>query len=233
MVLFEGVGGTPAFVMGNYSLVSEPQPDNNFCYEQNLKAQGYSSIAGSDEAGRGPLAGPVVAASVILPEHCDPAVFLDSKKLSHKKLAALYQLLHNIGAAIGIGIVSAAKIDQINILQASLLAMRLSIEDLGSQQYTPDFVLVDGKFEIPFALPQQALIKGETKSASIAAASIIAKVTRDTLMNEFDSKYPLYNFKQHKGYPTKAHRQLIAEHGPCEIHRTSFKGVKEFVPSAI
>jgi ribonuclease HII len=215
--------------MGNYLLVSKAQADHNFCYEQSLKAQGFSSIAGSDEAGRGPLAGPVVAASVILPEHCNPAVFLDSKKLSHSKLASLYQLLHDIHARIGIGIVSASKIDQINILQASLLAMRLSVEDLASQQHEPDFVLVDGKFEIPFAIPQQALIKGETKSASIAAASIIAKVTRDTLMNEFDSKYPVYNFKKHKGYPTKAHRQLIAEHGPCAIHRTSFKGVKEFV----
>jgi ribonuclease HII len=219
--------------MGNYLLVSKAQPENNFCYEQSLKAQGFTSIAGSDEAGRGPLAGPVVAASVILPAQCNPAVFLDSKKLSHSKLASLYQLLHDIDAAIGIGIVSAEKIDQINILQASLLAMRLSVEDLTSQNYAPDFVLVDGKFEIPFALPQQALIKGESKSASIAAASIIAKVTRDNLMIELDRKYPVYNFKKHKGYPTKAHRQAIIEHGSCEIHRKSFKGVKDVVHSSI
>lgn len=202
---------------------------NNFHYENHLTSQGFSAIAGSDEVGRGPLAGPVVASSVILPATCDSQIFLDSKKLSHKKRKELFSVLYDIGAAIGIGVVSEKKIDQMNILQASLFAMKLSINELAAKGNTPDFILVDGKFEIPHPTPQRALIKGETKSASIAAASIIAKVTRDELMDKLHKKYPLYNFAQHKGYPTKAHRQVIAEHGPCPVHRKSFKGVKEFV----
>ncbi len=202
---------------------------DNFHYENYLASQGFSAIAGSDEVGRGPLAGPVVAASVILPAHCDPRIFLDSKKLSHKKLKELFSVLHELDATIGIGIVSEKKIDQINILQASLYAMRLSVEELSAHGHAPDYILVDGKFEIPHSTPQRALIKGETKSASIAAASIIAKVTRDRLMVDLHEKYPVYNFAQHKGYPTKAHRKVIAEHGPCPIHRKTFKGVKEFV----
>lgn len=201
----------------------------NFCYEQSLIAKGFAHVAGCDEAGRGPLAGPVVAASVILPTGCDTSVFVDSKKITHPRRVELHRLLLDIDAAIGIGIVSVEKIDEINILQASLLAMRRSVEDLCARNFSPDFILVDGKFEIPIATPQQALIKGESKSGSIAAASIVAKITRDRLMDDVHELYPNYNFRQHKGYPTKQHRQAIAAYGPCSIHRRTFRGVKEFV----
>lgn len=204
-------------------------PNSNFCHEQSLNARGFSRVAGSDEVGRGPLAGPVVAASVILPSECNPSLFVDSKKLTHRRRAELYQLLCDINAAIGVGIVSVARIDQINILQASLLAMRRSVEELCACNSTPDFILVDGKFDIPLATPQQTLIKGESKSASIAAASIVAKITRDTLMDKLHEQYPVYNFQQNKGYPTREHRQAIATHGPCRVHRRTFRGVREFV----
>lgn len=202
---------------------------SNFSYEQYLLGNGFCRVAGSDEVGRGPLAGPVVAASVVLPVKCDPVPFIDSKKLSHSKRLRLYKLLQDIDADIGVGIVSVKKIDSINILQASLLAMRRSIESLYDQNSNPDFILVDGKFEVPVTIAQKTLIKGESKSASIAAASIVAKVTRDLLMEELHEKFPVYNFKKHKGYPTKYHRAAIAKHGPCEIHRKTFKGVREFV----
>lgn len=216
-------------VMGKDLLDASMLANSNFCLEQRLMARGFARIAGSDEVGRGPLAGPVVAASVILPAGCNPAIFLDSKKLSHRRRVELHRLLLEIDAAIGIGIVSVERIDAINILQASLLAMRRSVEDLTARHAPPDFILVDGKFEIPLSTPQQTLTKGESKSASIAAASIVAKVTRDALMDELHEQYPDYNFSRHKGYPTLEHRQAIAARGPCTIHRKSFKGVKEFV----
>lgn len=212
-----------------HSLFSTPARTTeaaNFSIEKSLYRQGLLAVAGCDEVGRGPLAGPVVAASVILPRGCDPTVFLDSKQISHKRRTELFHLLHDADAIIGIGIVSERQIDELNILQASLLAMKISVDKLAAQGSAPDYVLVDGKFAIPHPVPQQALIKGETKSASIAAASIIAKVTRDRIMDEFHEKYPAYNFKKHKGYPTKAHRDAIVEHGPCPIHRRSFRGVK-------
>jgi len=198
----------------------------NFSIEKGLYRQGLLAVAGCDEVGRGPLAGPVVAASVILPQDCDSRIFLDSKQLSHKRRAQLFDLLHQMDAVIGIGVVSEKKIDEINILQASLLAMKISVEELATKGAAPDYVLVDGKFEIPHPVSQQALIKGETKSASIAAASIVAKITRDRMMDDYHDTYPVYNFRKHKGYPTKAHRAALAEHGPCPIHRRSFKGVK-------
>lgn len=199
----------------------------NFSIEKILYSQGLMAVAGCDEVGRGPLAGPVVAASVILPQDCNPAIFLDSKKISHKRRTELFVLLHELNAVIGVGIVDEKKIDQINILQASLLAMKIAVEELATKGTAPDYVLVDGKFEIPHPVSQQALIKGESKSASIAAASIIAKITRDRIMDDFHKKYPVYQFHKHKGYPTKAHREAIAQHGPCPIHRRSFKGVKK------
>jgi len=201
----------------------------NFSHERTLSEHGYMGVAGCDEAGRGPLAGPVVAAGVILPAGCDPTLFLDSKKLSHKRRLELHQLLTTSRAAIGVGVVSVETIDRINILQASLLAMRRAVEHLGALGHAPDFVLVDGKFDIPLATPQLALVKGEDKSASIAAASIVAKVTRDAIMEELDNRYPGYNFKKHKGYPTREHRQVIEILGPCPAHRKTFAGVKEFV----
>ena len=199
---------------------------DTFAFERRLIEQGRTVVAGVDEAGRGPLAGPVVAACVILPTDCDFALFKDSKKLSAKARQRLLVELIRIEALIGVGIVSPAEIDRINILQASLLAMKQAMEAL---PVIPDFLLVDGKFPVPVSVAQQPLIKGESRSASIAAASIVAKETRDRLMEEYHEKFPVYNFRQHKGYPTAAHRQAVREHGPCPIHRCSFKGVREFV----
>jgi ribonuclease HII len=207
-----------------------PQNDelgDNFRNERYLYSMGFLCVAGCDEAGRGPLAGPVVAACVHLPQICDHSVFLDSKILSEKKRLLLYTHLQEIGADIGIGAASERDIERINILQASLLAMKRAIADMPNGN--ADFVLVDGKFTVPVNLPQAALIKGESKSCSIAAASIVAKVERDKIMTKLHEKYPVYNFSQHKGYPTRQHRQAIAENGPCKSHRRTFKGVKEFV----
>lgn len=204
--------------------------NTNFQFELELRSRGrFSCIAGCDEVGRGPLAGPVVAACVALPENCDPSPFLDSKKLSHKQRLKLLKLLRKIGATAGIGIVSHRKIDTINILQASLLAMKLSVLNHSNIGCVPDFILVDGKFEIPLDVSQQALIKGESKSASIAAASIVAKLARDSIMVNIHHNFPQYDFARHKGYPTKAHREAVEKFGPCPIHRKSFKGVREFV----
>jgi ribonuclease HII len=205
-----------------------PAVHDNFQFERALRGRGFTCIAGSDEAGRGPLAGPVVAASVVLPTDCDHSLFLDSKKISHKHRVRLYGLLKDIKATIGIGIVSAKTIDEINILQASLLAMHRAVADMGKRS-APDFILVDGTFEIPLPVPQIALTKGETKSASIAAASIVAKVERDALMDALDAHYPLYDFRRNKGYPTREHRLAVAKHGPSPCHRKTFRGVKEFV----
>ena len=202
---------------------------SNFSHERALALQGFNRIAGCDEAGRGPLAGPVVAASVILPQDCDPSLFIDSKQLTHTKRLELCKIIEEIGAAIGIGIVSAGTIDTINILQASLLAMKRSVEQLAASGHAPDYILVDGKFEIPLLTPQTALIKGESQSSSIAAASIVAKVTRDAIMDTLDANHPGYGFSQHKGYPTRSHRQAIASIGPSDEHRKTFRGVKEFV----
>lgn len=202
---------------------------DNFYFERELRSTGYTCIAGTDEAGRGPLAGPVVAACVTLPEGSDPTPFLDSKITTLKQRKSLASLLHANSAFIGIGVVSNTRIDAINILQASLLAMRLAVFHHGLIYSKPDFLLVDGKFEVPIEIPQIALIKGESKSGSIAAASIIAKLYRDSLMEKLDHYYPHYSFKSNKGYPTKKHRNAIAIHGPCPVHRLSFKGVKEFV----
>lgn len=223
--------------MKNGNLRGEPQSlfplfeeIDTFSFERELTRQGYTSIAGVDEVGRGPLAGPVVAASVILPPSCNFSIFDDSKKLSAKTREYLCDVLKENGAIIGVGVVSEAKIDRINILQASLLAMKKSQESLAVK---PDFLLVDGKFPVPVSLAQQALIKGDSRSASIAAASIVAKVTRDALMVSYHRQYPQYSFHKNKGYPTAEHRKALAAHGPCPIHRRSFAGVKEFFESKL
>lgn len=208
-------------------LVDCSRGNDNFCLERALYARGMLRVAGCDEAGRGPLAGPVVAASVILPTTCQHSVFLDSKILRHEKRVELESLLYAMNAIVGIGVVSEQKIDRINILQASLLAMKLAVESMLGPP--PDFILVDGKFTIPLTISQEALVKGESRSASIAAASIIAKVTRDRLMDSLHTQYPLYNFKKNKGYPTREHRLAIVTNGPCPVHRRTFKGVKEYV----
>ncbi|MDH4319671.1 MAG: ribonuclease HII [Desulfobulbaceae bacterium] len=200
-------------------------------YEKELHASGYSRVAGVDEAGRGPLAGPVVAGCVILPPDCDNHRFQDSKTLTARNREILFAYLKECGAWVGVGIVSAQQIDAINILQASLLAMKLAAEDLARthRSMSPDYLLVDGKFKVPMELPQLALIKGESKSCSIAAASIVAKVTRDELMARLHTQFPMYNFIKNQGYPTRQHRQAVAEYGPCVHHRRSFKGVREFI----
>ncbi len=180
-----------------------------------------------DEAGRGPLAGPVVSAAVILsPDfHC-PGIN-DSKKLSPKKRDALFPVIQAQALAWGVGICDHEEIDRINILRASLLSMKRAAEKLA---ILPDFLLIDGKFTLDMdpesKIGQQALVKGDSRSISIAAASIIAKVTRDRIMEDLDRTYPVYGFAKHKGYPTKAHKQAILEHGPCPVHRKTFRGVK-------
>lgn len=193
-------------------------------FEKQAMLDGYKIIAGVDEAGRGPLAGPVVSAAVILPENFDIRGINDSKKLSEKKRAALFPKIQSQAIAFGIGIADHGEIDRINILQASLLSMKRAVDDLG---LIPDYLLIDGKFTIDSNIDQRPVIKGDALSLSIAAASILAKVTRDRIMTDLDLQYPEYEFKRHKGYPTKAHKQAILAHGPCPIHRKSFKGVKD------
>jgi ribonuclease HII len=190
---------------------------------------GYNLIGGVDEAGRGPLAGPVVAACVVIDsnfkiEPGDLELVADSKKLSAKNREKIFKAIREKVLAVEIGIVNNEDIDKINILQASFLAMRRAIKKLKIQ---PDYILVDGGFKIPkLEKPQTAIIKGDTKIWVIAAASIIAKVSRDWLMSELDKQYPEYLFAKHKGYGTKDHLEKIKEYGPCPIHRLSFAPLK-------
>jgi ribonuclease HII len=196
---------------------------NLYNYETRLKNEGYSLIAGIDEAGRGSLSGPVVAAAVILPCRLFISDIKDSKKLTSQKRTKLYCSILNKAKDVGIGIVEAEIIDRINIAQASFLAMKNAILDL---KEVPDYLLVDG-FKIPHLnISQLALIKGEDKSISIAAASIIAKVYRDNIMVKYDHKYPQYLFKKNKGYGTEEHLKALLKYGPSEIHRKSYKRVK-------
>ncbi len=195
---------------------------NLYNYENRLKNEGYSLVAGIDEVGRGSLAGPVVAAAVILPCRLFIPYIKDSKKLTSKKREELYKSILKKAKDISIGIVEARIIDRINIAQASFLAMKKAIYDFNE---VPDYLLVDG-FKIPhlniFQIP---LIKGESKSISIAAASIVAKVYRDNIMVEYDQKYPHYFFKKNKGYGTEEHLKSLIKYGPSKIHRKSYKRV--------
>lgn len=194
--------------------------------EETLWSQGFEFVAGVDEAGRGPLAGPVVAAAVIVPVNAPRIKGInDSKKLSparREELSAEIRRLYPCHIAE----ISSAEIDRINILQASLLAMRHAIEGLESRA---EFVLVDGNKQIPMGIPQRAVVKGDSLSYSIAAASILAKVHRDHLMEALHARYPEYGFDGHKGYPTESHRKAIERLGPCPEHRRTFRGVKEFL----
>lgn len=211
------------------SLIAGNPAGDTFQFERMLRKRGFAHIAGADEAGRGPLAGPVVGAAVILPPDCDYSLFCDSKQTTEKQRYHLRDLMYRIGAKIGTGVVSTETIDSINILQASLLAMKEAIAELAESAVEPDFILVDGKQTLPLQTPQEALVKGDARSASIGAASIIAKTLRDEIMAELHNRYPAYNFIGNKGYPTAQHRRIIKEIGPSPAHRSSFKGVKEFV----
>jgi ribonuclease HII len=192
--------------------------------EKSLHTEGYFTIAGVDEAGRGPLAGPVVSAAVVLPDKFSVGEINDSKQLTPIKRERAFLRIYEGAQAIGIGIVDAHEIDRINILQASRLSMAFAVANLTPR---PDYLLIDGKFDIPFDLPQQPLIKGDSRSLSIAAASIVAKVSRDRLMQRYHIDYPQFGFDRHKGYPTKGHKAAIAANGPCLIHRRTFKSVSE------
>ncbi len=194
-------------------------------FEKKATEKGFKTVAGIDEAGRGPLAGPVVSAAVILPPNFSIVDVTDSKKLSAKKRALLYDGIYEQAISVGIGIVDAVEIDRINILQASLLAMSMATLNLTPQ---PDCLLIDGPFRISSHLSQKPIAKGDTLSVSIAAASIVAKVTRDRLMEKYHEYYPQFEFYKHKGYPTRVHKEAIREFGYCPIHRKTFRGVKEY-----
>ncbi len=197
--------------------------------ENKIFSLNYQTVAGIDEAGRGPLAGPVVAACVVIDDSfridCDELKLIaDSKKLSAKKREKLFKIIKEKALAVQIGVINNREIDRVNILQASFLAMKKAVNLL---EKNPDYLLVDGHFKIPkMNINQSAIIRGDSFVFSIAAASIIAKVSRDWLMCQYDKKYPIYNFAKHKGYGTKEHLKKIKEFGPCPIHRLSFAPFK-------
>lgn len=193
-------------------------------YEKKLYKNNINLIAGVDEVGRGPLVGPVVACACILPKDYKLEGLNDSKKLSEKKREQLYPILIKDAISYGIGIVDAKKIDEINILEASKLAMKIALSKLEVQ---PEHVLVDA-VKLDIDIPQTPIIHGDALSSSIAAASIIAKVTRDHMMDKLDEQYPMYGFKKHKGYPTKLHLEMLEKYGPLDNYRFSFGPVKKY-----
>lgn len=195
--------------------------------ENALRDAGHLTIVGIDEAGRGPLAGPVSAGAVILPEGYEHAILNDSKKLSHLRRETLYEEITNDPTIRwASAMIDAEKIDEINILQATWLAMRTALAGLQTQGHEIDIALIDGKPVKDFPIPHNGIIKGDSLSLSIAAASIIAKVERDRLLVEYDKQWPAYGFAKHKGYGTKQHLAALTEYGPCEIHRQSFAPVR-------
>ena len=187
--------------------------------ENSFYSEDIQVICGVDEAGRGPLAGPVCAAAVILPRDLEIPGLTDSKKLTDKKRRELYPIIKEQAIAYGIGFASEEEIDEINILQATFLAMQRAIDQLNGKA---DLALIDGNRQKDFGLPAVTVVKGDSLSASIAAASVLAKVSRDDVMLEMAEKYPEYGFDIHKGYGTKAHYEALREHGACPIHRQSF-----------
>ena len=197
-------------------------------YEKKFRAMGKTKIAGIDEVGRGPLCGPVVASAVILPENIDIPGLTDSKKISPKKRVLLYDKIFEKAVSIGVGIINEDRIDEINILNATIEAMILSIEDLN---IIPDFLLVDGNMKSLTTIPQESIIKGDSKSLSISAASVIAKVTRDRIMKDYDMIFPHYGFSRNMGYGTKEHIQALGENFSTPIHRKTFKPVSDYLPN--
>ncbi|MCP4705754.1 MAG: ribonuclease HII [candidate division Zixibacteria bacterium] len=195
--------------------------------ESTLSKKGYSNIAGTDEAGRGPLAGPVVAAAVIIPKDVNIPNLNDSKRLTKNQREKLFEEIASSDAICSVGVIDNEIIDRINILKASLLAMNKAISSLGVE---PDFVLVDGSFTVPnITIPQMAIVGGDAICASISAASIIAKVTRDRIMDKYQEIYPDYSFVNHRGYPTKRHIDELKQFGPTDIHRKTFKPVEKLL----
>ena len=192
---------------------------NMWQIEDELFANGIAVICGVDEAGRGPLAGPVCAAAVILPPHLEIPGLDDSKKLSDKRRRELFPIIKEQAIAYGIGLASHEEIDEINILQATFLAMKRALAQLEGKA---DFALIDGNRETDFGIPVQTVVKGDSRSANIAAASVLAKVTRDDIMEAMAEEYPQYGFEIHKGYGTKAHYAALTAYGPSPIHRMSF-----------
>lgn len=190
-----------------------------YLYEDQAKTEGYTAVCGIDEAGRGPLAGPVFAAAVILPEHADIPGLNDSKKLSAKKREELFAVIESTALSYGIGFATEQEIDKINILQATFRAMKRACDALSVH---PDLALVDGNRIPPMDVPVRTIIKGDSLSANIAAASILAKVSRDRLMLQVDELYPEYGFAKHKGYGTALHIEMLQKFGPSPVHRRSF-----------
>jgi ribonuclease HII len=191
-------------------------------FEAQARNQGFRVIAGLDEAGRGPLAGPVVAAAVVLPPTRSMKGVADSKTISAEQREKALVLIQEKALGIGVGIVEAEEIDRLNILRASLKAMKLALQGLF---LSPDCLFIDGLHTLDLPLKQQAIPKGDGRCLSIAAASIVAKVTRDRLMVDYHERYPQYNFARHKGYVTREHLQAIRDHGCCPIHRQSFRTI--------
>lgn len=202
---------------------------DNYKYETELAIQGFKVIAGGDEAGRGPLAGPVSAAMVVLPKDYRIEGIDDSKKLSRKKRRELFAEIKKYAITYGVGIIDSQTIDKINILEATRLAFFEAYKKLSP---APDYILLD-QIKLPWlvglGIPHQAFVKGESISASVAAASILAKETRDLIMEEMADKYPEYGFEKHMGYGTKAHIQAIEKFGPCPIHRLTFKPISTII----
>ena len=196
----------------------------DYQYEINAKNMGYKAVCGVDEAGRGPLAGPVFAAAVILPENCEIEGLNDSKKISEKKRDALFDVIKEKAVSWSVASVDEKIIDEINILQATYLAMRKAVEGL---DIPADYALIDGNRMPPLDIDGETIIKGDANSPSIAAASILAKVSRDRFMLELAEKYPQYQFEKHKGYGTKLHYEMLTEHGISDCHRMSF--LKSFI----
>ncbi|MCP4482515.1 MAG: ribonuclease HII [bacterium] len=196
-----------------------------FEFDQVFFKKDIKFIAGADEVGRGPLAGPVVASMVILPENKRLAGLDDSKKLTEKKRERLYALICAEALALAVSFVGEDKVDDLNILNATKLAMKTCLSDI---KITPDLLLIDGNFLIDTDIKQKSIVKGDAKSAVIAAASIVAKVERDRFMKKIHLKYPEYGFDSHKGYASKKHLEAIQKYGPCKLHRKSFRPITDF-----
>ena len=197
------------------------------CLEEGLYAKGYRAVCGVDEVGRGPLAGPVVAAAVIMPPGVEIEGLDDSKRLSPLRRKKVFERIVDLDLECAVGVVDQDYIDRVNIHRASLTSMCKAFMEL---KRAPDFVLVDGRHCIPnLSQPQLSIVRGDSLCDAISAASVIAKITRDRIMDRFESQYPSFSFATHKGYPTPAHLRELREYGPCEIHRKSFRPVAELL----